>query len=1384
MGRPRSLSKLLRALRRFSRHFGPHIRRQRGLIATSAAALLAEVGLRLFEPWPLKIVIDHLLGSHPGRHPGPAALAGLPPMILLLSAVLTVLALGALRAAAAYGSAVGFALVGSRVLSDVRQQLYEHLQRLSLSFHARSGSGELVVRVIGDVGLLKDVAVTALLPLCASLLVLVGMGGVMLWLDLRLGLLALAVLPLFGISTLHLGRQIHEVARLQRQREGSMAARAAESMAGVNTVKSLGLEGAFSAMFARDNSRGLSEGIKGKRLEAKLERSADLLTTLATAIVLGYGTLLALRQAITPGDLIVFLSYLKTSFRPVRDFAKYAGRLAKAAAAGERVVDLIERVPDVIDRPDAVAAPPLRGTVQFEGVGYAYEPGHPVLHEVSFEVAPGQQVAVVGPSGSGKSTLVGLLLRLHDPTTGRVLLDGRDVRDYTLASVRAQITVVLQETLLFRGTVRDNIAHGIAAATEEQIIAAARLASADAFIRTLPQGYETMVGERGVTLSAGQRQRIAIARAALRQSPIILLDEPTTGLDVENQRLVTDALARLTAGRTTFLVTHDPAQAAAADLVVRLEDGRIVMQGSPEPVAAPHARSMPPTASPPPPVPEIAALCPADASLARRDAGVPGLALVLHGERMRARLATLWPEAGVSDVRAEYLRYKPHTSCIVSYRVTTSRGEVDVHAIARAPGNADKLEKARARARSNPGRRVCVLEDCAVVVSIFPEDACLPGLRWLDSPERRQRLRRCLVGDSVSPGALTRLRYKPERRWVGRLAGGDAPPMLLKVYSRAEFDNGLRGSLLLSGEPALRLPRQLGMQATKGVIALEWMDGRPLNEVILAGESADEEARKAGEALAQVHRRPAPPLPVRIPSLAAESLISVARALGFVQPDLAERAESLARDLAARLAARPQGRCLLHGDFHPGQVHLAGGVPVLIDFDNAALGNPEDDLASFLAHLESDEVAGLLPPLRRSAVGLALLAGYARGAPLPPEPGVRLQVAVGLFHLAPRFFRERDPAWPERTRALLDRVAIHLRAPQARRPSSEANGSGNGSDGPLEMALDRATVQRHFRELPDLRSRIPGLVVRGARVVRQKPGRRALVEYDLAGATRPGGTPKGMMVLGKIRTRGADVTTHSLSRDLVACGFGPTSEDGISVPEPLGVVPELKMWLQARVPGSTATALVAGPSGPHVAARLADALHKLNRARAAINRTHDVADELAILRDRLMRLAFEQRHWTRRLTQILGACCRLAARLDPPPPALIHRDFYPAQAIVDGERVCLVDLDLCARGDPALDVGNCVGHLVEQGLREHGDPAALEEPAHALVERFASRGGVRAQSAAGIYATLTLARLVWISTQIPERWTTTEALLDLCEQRLELGAPQMLATGAAKEWAP
>jgi ATP-binding cassette subfamily B protein len=306
--------------------------------------------------------------------------------------------------------------------------------------------------------------------------------------------------------------------------------------------------------------------------------------------VLAVDARLVLNGEITSGDLLVFLAYLKSAYRPIQDFTKYTGRVAKATAAGERVIELLDRVPDVRDGAAAVKAPAFAGHVQFEQVQFAYEHETPLLADINLEVKAGEHLALVGPSGSGKSTLLSLVLRLYDPQQGRVLIDGRPVRDFTLESLRGQISVVLQDNLLFAGTVRENIACAAIGATTEQIESAARLANAHEFITALPQGYDTLVGERGVTLSHGQRQRVAIARAAIRSAPILILDEPTTGLDKRSERAVLEALEKVYQGRTTFLITHDLRHVAAADRIAYLEAGRLVEQGTHEELLALNGR--------------------------------------------------------------------------------------------------------------------------------------------------------------------------------------------------------------------------------------------------------------------------------------------------------------------------------------------------------------------------------------------------------------------------------------------------------------------------------------------------------------------------------------------------------------------------------------------------------------------------------------------------------------------------------------------------------------------------------------------------------------------------------------------------------------------------
>jgi len=582
LARPTSVRRSVPGLWRVLRYFWPWVREERPLIAGSLAALFAGVLMRLAEPWPLKFVLDRIiLTDRAADLPATPLIDSLSPMALLALCAAVVIAISGLRATFDYQQRIGLARIGNRVLRRIRNDVFLHVQSLSLAFHTKTRTGDLIVRVTRDVSLLRDVASTAALPMLASVLVLAGMLVVMALLEWRLALLAMLTAPLFWLSTVRIGRGIQQAARKQRAREGDMAATAAESITAIRDVQALSLVESFAADFTARNSQSQKEDLKAARLSAKLGRTVDLLTALATAMVLSYGAVLVLRGSMTPGALIVFLTYLRRAFKPAKDFAKYTGRLSKAAAAGERVLGLLEQVPEVRDLPGAAVAPPFDGAVRLENVSFEYEPGHPVLRGVDLDVGAGEFVAITGPSGGGKSTLISLLLRLYDPGQGGVLIDGRDVREYTLASLRSHISVVLQDTILFSGTVRDNIACGPAEASDDQIEAAARLAGAHGFICDLPNGYDTVVGERGSTLSLGQRQRISFARAALRQSPIFLLDEPTTGLDEANRALVAAALVRASKTATTILVTHDVRLTALASVVFVLDEGRVAEQGSP-----------------------------------------------------------------------------------------------------------------------------------------------------------------------------------------------------------------------------------------------------------------------------------------------------------------------------------------------------------------------------------------------------------------------------------------------------------------------------------------------------------------------------------------------------------------------------------------------------------------------------------------------------------------------------------------------------------------------------------------------------------------------------------------------------------------------------------
>lgn len=572
-------------IRRVLKRFRPFMKGQGPLLAGSLTALLLSTLMRLAEPWPLAFVVDHVLGDSKNGHKALGQwLGSLETMEIVWLSAVAVVAFAALRALAGFLSTVGFARIGNEVLSKVRNVLYNRLLRLSLAFHQRQRSGDLALRLVNDVGQLREVTVSALLPMMANVFILVGMFGVMFVLNWQLALISLIPLPVMWLSAKRSSRLIHEASRRQRTREGSLAATATESMSAIRTVQSLALEEGFSRMFRGNDGQAANADMNTKRLSAGLERSIDLLVACATALVLWQGALQVIASSLTAGDLLVFISYLKNSMRPVREYAKYAGRLSKALASAERISDILDESPDIADRPDARSAPAFRGQLAFRNLHFAYEGGaRPVFKGLDLKLDAGEHVAVVGPSGIGKSTLSVLLLRLYDPQEGRIEIDGHDIREWKTASVRRQIGLLPQDALMFAASIRDNLACAAGRkVSDAEIIEAAKLANAHDFITALPEGYDTVIGERGATLSGGQRQRLAIARLALRRCPIVVLDEPTTGLDRASEAVVRHAITRLIDRRTALMITHDLDLASQADRIVYVDQGGIAESGTHE----------------------------------------------------------------------------------------------------------------------------------------------------------------------------------------------------------------------------------------------------------------------------------------------------------------------------------------------------------------------------------------------------------------------------------------------------------------------------------------------------------------------------------------------------------------------------------------------------------------------------------------------------------------------------------------------------------------------------------------------------------------------------------------------------------------------------------
>ncbi len=547
------------------------------------ACILGESAADVLQPWPLKIVLDNVIGhrkSHGWLYKVMTHTVGNDPHHLLLLACAGVMVIALLDAVFSYGDKYLTTSVGQWVTHDLRRNLYAHVQKLSLAYHDTSRTGDLISRVTSDIDSIQTFIVQGLLGVLVNILTLVFMIGVMFYVNWRFTLVALAVVPILFSIVYTYTRKAKKASRDVRQHEGKMLSVVQEVISSIRVVKAFAREDYEIHRLEDESLETVEAALKARSLKAKLSPMVDIVVACGTCGVLYFGASFALQGGLSAGSMVLFIAYLTKMYKPMQELSKVMDSYTKADIGYERIQEIIGNRDSMADLPTARTAPAFKGIIELDHVSFAYSEDRPVLKDVSLKVEPGHTIALVGPTGSGKTTLVNLIARFYDPTAGQVKIDGQDIRTYKQASLRQQISFVLQDTVLFSGTIWDNIAYGRPEATKEEIVRAAEDANAAEFIDKLPQKYATVVGERGLSLSGGQRQRIAIARAIVRNSPILILDEPTAALDAGSEHLVFEALDRLMQQKTAIVIAHRLSTVRKADCIYVVKEGSIVESGS------------------------------------------------------------------------------------------------------------------------------------------------------------------------------------------------------------------------------------------------------------------------------------------------------------------------------------------------------------------------------------------------------------------------------------------------------------------------------------------------------------------------------------------------------------------------------------------------------------------------------------------------------------------------------------------------------------------------------------------------------------------------------------------------------------------------------------
>ncbi len=535
-------------------------------VVVALVCIILAATANLYVPWIIKDVIDDVLTAKDMT------------MLNIIAGGIIIVFL--LRGVFFYGQTYLMAFVGQRIIIDIREALYRHLQRLSLSYFETRRTGAIMSYITNDVAALQSALVESVIEMVTEAFILVGSIAAMLTLHWKLSLLTFTTLPLVFQAINIFGRKLRSAGTVMQERAADITSVLQETVLAVRVIKSFVREDYEIERFGRENYNNFRAQMKSSQLMATLTPLIEFLAAIGVTVIIWYGGREVINGNLTSGALIAFLIYVVNLSNPIKRLSRVYGNVQKALAAAQRVFEVLDTKPDIEDMPGATELPPISGEVAFNNVSFEYKPGEPALVDISLTARPGQMVAIVGPSGAGKTTIANLIPRFYDPTAGTITIDGTDIKTVTLASLRRQIGIVPQETMLFNGTVYENILYGDLNATREAVIAAAKAANADNFIMEMPLGYDTQIGERGAKLSGGQRQRIAIARAILKNPSVLILDEATSALDTESEALVQEALDKLMVGRTSFVIAHRLSTVQRADVILVMERGRIVEKGS------------------------------------------------------------------------------------------------------------------------------------------------------------------------------------------------------------------------------------------------------------------------------------------------------------------------------------------------------------------------------------------------------------------------------------------------------------------------------------------------------------------------------------------------------------------------------------------------------------------------------------------------------------------------------------------------------------------------------------------------------------------------------------------------------------------------------------